>query len=104
MLQSAPGGAGRGQVRSYPAAAYMATCLHSLPLIFLDIIDLKVTPRIASRSGGKWKKLLCGGEAATLHRKSTPSKLQGETTEWPRAVTDDMWLGKPHWLFLPPSP
>lgn len=84
--------------------AYTPTRLHSLHLIFLDITDLKVTPRTASRSGGKWQKLLRGGEAAALHCESPPSQLQGETAEWPWEVMDDAWLGKPHWPFLPPSP
>lgn len=82
VLQSVTGQVCWGQVRSHPTVAYMPTCLCSLHLIFSDITDLKITPRTASRSCGKWQKLLCWGEAALLHCKSSPSQVQGETTEW----------------------
>ena len=47
--------------------------------VFLDITDLKVATRPASRSCGKWLKLLRGGAAAALHCPGPPPQLQGES-------------------------
>ena len=52
------------------------TVAHS---VFLHITDLKVAARPASRSFGKWLKLLCGGAAAALHCPGPPPQLQGES-------------------------
>lgn len=47
--------------------------------VFLDITDLKVATRLASRSYGKWLELLRGGAAAALHCPGPPPQLQGES-------------------------
>lgn len=61
--------------------------------VFLDITDLKVATRPASRSCGKWLKLLRGGAAAALHCPGPPPQLQGESWGHVRGLGDAQ-LGK----------